>query len=150
MPAVWLHVMDIYIYQIIQITMRGLSPMWEVALVKNIRQAELLIYIVKCLMSFNVTNRTVNQSYSSILPYVAKCSRSIIFANFANGAHSRILLFANFMLHIHGIYICVCTIYYNRDIYYDYNYGDVALRWRTSMVAICLVKPCSGRSSMES
>ena len=33
----------------------------------------------------------------SYIPYVAKCSRSIIFANFANGAHSRILLFANFM-----------------------------------------------------
>ena len=41
--------------------------MWEVALVKSILQAELLIYIVKCLMPFNVTNRTVNQSYSSIL-----------------------------------------------------------------------------------
>ena len=86
------------------------------------------------------------------IPYVAKCSRSIIFANFANGAHSRILLFANFMLHIHGryIYIYLCMHYTLYHRYYDYNYGDVALRWRTSMVAICLVKPCSGRSSMES
>ena len=57
----------LYIYQINQITMRVLSPMWEVALVKSILQAELLIYVAKCLMSFNVTNRTVNQSYSSIL-----------------------------------------------------------------------------------
>ena len=56
----------------------------------------------------------LNYTYHHI-PYVTKCSRSIIFANFANGAHSRILLFANFMLHIHGIYICVCTIYYNID-----------------------------------
>ena len=34
-----------------------------------------------------------------VIPYVAKCSRSIIFANFANGAHSRILLFANLYVH---------------------------------------------------
>ena len=46
------------------------------------------------------------------------------------------------------IYLCMHYTLYHR--YYDYNYGDVALRWRTSMVAICLVKPCSGRSSMES
>ena len=52
------------------ITMRVLSPMWEVALVKSILQAELLIYVATCLMSFNVTNRTVNQSYSSISSWV--------------------------------------------------------------------------------
>ena len=40
--------------------------MREVALVKSILQTELLIYVAKCLMSFNVTKRTVNQSYSSI------------------------------------------------------------------------------------
>ena len=45
-----------------QITMRVLSPMREVALVKSILQAELLIHVAKCLMSFNVTKRTVNQS----------------------------------------------------------------------------------------
>ena len=46
------------------------------------------------------------------IPYVAKCSRSIIFANFANGAHSRILLFANFYVRTYTVYsyICVRTI----------------------------------------
>ena len=53
-----------------QITMRVLSPTWEVALVKSILQTELLIYVAKCLMSFNVTKRTVNQSYSSISSWV--------------------------------------------------------------------------------
>ena len=53
-----------------QITMRVLSPMREVALVKSILQTELLIYVAKCLMSFNVTKRTVNQSYSSISSWV--------------------------------------------------------------------------------
>ena len=53
-----------------QITMRVLSPMWEVALVKSILRAELLICVAKCLMSFNVTSRTVNQSYSSISSWV--------------------------------------------------------------------------------
>ena len=53
-----------------QITMRVLSPMQEVALVKSILQAELLIHVAKCLMSFNVTKRTVNQSYSSISSWV--------------------------------------------------------------------------------
>ena len=48
----------------------GLSPIWEVALVKSILQAELLIYVAKCLMSFNVTKCTVNQSYSSISSWV--------------------------------------------------------------------------------
>ena len=38
------------------------------------------------------------------IPYVAKCSRSIIFANFANGAHSRILLFANFYVRTYTVY----------------------------------------------
>ena len=52
------------------ITMRVLSPMWEVALVKIIRQTGLLIYIAKCLESFNVTKRTVNQSYSSMSSWV--------------------------------------------------------------------------------
>ena len=58
------------INQINQITMRVLSPMWEVALVKSILQAELLIYVAKYLMLFNVTKRTVNQSYSSISSWV--------------------------------------------------------------------------------
>ena len=53
-----------------QITMRVLSPMWEVALIKSILQAELLIYVATCLMSFNVTKRTVNQSYSSLSSWV--------------------------------------------------------------------------------
>ena len=71
-----------------------------------------------------------------LIPYVAKCSRSIIFANFANGAHSRILLFANFYARRYTVYIYLCTHYY--------NYGGVTLRWRTSMEALCLVKPSSG------
>ena len=47
-----------------------------------------------------------------LIPYVAKCSRSIIFANFANEAHSRILLFANFYVRTYTVYsyICVRTI----------------------------------------
>ena len=36
--------------------------------------------------------------------YVAKCLRSIIFANFANEAHSRILLFANFYVRTYTVY----------------------------------------------
>ena len=53
------------------------------------------------------------------LPYVAKCSRSIIFANFANGAHSRISRMEHireyyysrtFMFQIHGIYIFVYAL----------------------------------------
>ena len=48
--------------------------------------------------------------------------------------------------HIHSIYIYIyiylCTHYY--------NYGGVTLRWQTSMEALCLVKPSSGRSSMGS
>ena len=44
--------------------------MRELALVKSILQTELLIYVAKCLMSFNVTKRTVNQSYSSISSWV--------------------------------------------------------------------------------
>ena len=40
------------------------------------------------------------------------------------------------------VYIYLCTHYY--------NYGGVTLRWRTSMEALCLVKPSSGRSSMGS
>ena len=79
---------------------------------------------------------------NGIVPYVAKCSRSIIFANFANGAHSRILLFANFYVRRYTVYIYLCTHYY--------NYGGVTLRWRTSMEALCLVKPSSGRSSVGS
>ena len=43
------------------------------------------------------------------IPYVAKCSRSIIFANFANGAHSRILLFANFYVRRYTVYIYICV-----------------------------------------
>ena len=70
-----LQIYILYIYQINQITMRVLSPMWEVALVKSILQAELLIYIAKCLMSFNVANRTVNQSYSSILYILVEAAR---------------------------------------------------------------------------
>ena len=50
--------------------MRVLSTMWEVALVRSTLQKELLIYIATCLMSFNVTKRTVNQSYSSISSWV--------------------------------------------------------------------------------
>ena len=70
-----LQIYILYIYQINQITMRVLSPMWEVALVKSTLQAELLIYIAKCLMSFNVTKRTVNQSYSSILYILVEAAR---------------------------------------------------------------------------
>ena len=70
-----LQIYILYIYQINQITMRVLSPMWEVSLVKSILQAELLIYIAKCLMSFNVTKRTVNQSYSSILYILVEAAR---------------------------------------------------------------------------
>ena len=60
----------VFCQSINQITMRVLSPMREVALVKSILQTELLIYVAKCLMSFNVTKRTVNQSYSSISSWV--------------------------------------------------------------------------------
>ena len=70
---------------------------------------------------------------SSQLPYVTKCSRSIIFANFANGAHSRILLSRTFMF-AHTQYMTIRII----------TSGDVTLRWRTSTEALCLVKPSSG------
>ena len=75
MASCFIYIYILYIYQINQITTRVLSPIWEVALVKSILQAELLIYIAKCLMSFNVTKRTVNQSYSSILYMLAAHSR---------------------------------------------------------------------------
>ena len=53
-----------------------------------------------------------NSAATLLLPYVAKCSRSIIFANFANGTHSRILLFANLYVRTYTVYsyICVRTI----------------------------------------
>ena len=54
---------------------------------------------------------TVTDNKGLAIPYAAKCSRSIIFANFANGAHSRIL-FANFYVRTYTVYsyICVRTI----------------------------------------
>ena len=59
------------------------------------------------------------------IPYVAKYSQSIIFANFANGASSRILLLSRTLCsHIHGIFEYALTT------------DDVTLRWRTSMEAL--------------
>ena len=75
-----------------------------------------------------------------LIPYVAKCLWTIIFANFANGSHLRILLLRTFMF-AHTRYIRVCTIITTVMSHY---------RWRTSMEALCLVKPSSGWSSMGS
>ena len=38
-----------------------------------------------------------------------KMFASIIFANFANGAHSRILLFANLYVRRYTVYIYICV-----------------------------------------
>ena len=69
----------------------------------------------------------VSGLYHDCIPYVAKYSQSIIFANFANGASSRILLSRNLFSHIHGIFEHALTN------------DDVTIRWRTSMEALRLV-----------
>ena len=63
----------------------------------------------------------------------------VINFHFANGAHLR--MFLQTFMFAHTRYISVHTVI---------TTSDVTLRWQTSMETLCLMKPSSGRSSIES